>query len=70
MREDLTIHSIIEDVLKEKERELVFIDGWNCIVNDAIYHLNSYDLIPYTHIIFCIYNGPVCVCSGLFLIRL
>jgi len=50
---------VVQKILKEKEREMVFIDGWSSFIRDSLNAPAGFDEIPHTHLLLAIYKGPV-----------
>jgi len=58
-KEDLSLDSVVSEILKEEKRKLVFVDGWNNNLQDVIHDGDVYEKNPYNFIILAVYTGEV-----------
>ena len=59
---DLGLQPVISNILKEKRRRMLFVDGWNNTLQDILHDGDVFENNPYNFIIFAIIKGDVSIC--------
>ncbi|MDR3549540.1 MAG: hypothetical protein P4M11_14950 [Candidatus Pacebacteria bacterium] len=65
---DTQLATVVQDIIKEKEREMIVLDGWRKYLREAVANKLPIDQVPQTHLLLAIHSGNVRLCTNRYII--